>query len=51
MRAGAYAPRVKSVQNRCLEAGACIGCESCPGLCPALLEMLSLPEAVLGSRA
>ncbi len=27
--------------------GPCIGCTSCRGLCQALIDMASLPEAVL----
>jgi hypothetical protein len=42
------APRTAEVARRVAALrGGCLGCERCRGLCLALIEILTLPEAVL----
>ncbi len=48
-RVPAHAPRVQEMQRRVMEVGPCLGCTDCRGLCASLLEVLSLPEAVLSN--
>ncbi len=44
----AHAPNVRSLGARLPSLTApCVGCAECRGLCDALLELLTLPEAVL----
>ena len=53
-RLAAYAPRTRAVAETLGELqGPCLGCANCQGLCIALVEAMTLPEAVLskGGRA
>jgi heterodisulfide reductase subunit C len=31
--------------------GACLGCTTCTGFCNAILEMMTVPQTVLASKA
>lgn len=43
-----YAPKVETIAAAAaLVKGPCIGCPGCRGMCDALIEALSVPEAVL----
>ncbi len=47
-----YAPLVTDMAKQIADLrGACVGCKDCRGLCHALIETLSLPEAVLDEKA
>lgn len=46
-----HAPRVAAMTEDLLGIGPCIGCKDCRGLCPALIEVLALPEAILARGA
>jgi hypothetical protein len=44
-----HAPRSRAVGDKLIAIeGGCIGCKGCTGLCLALIEALSVPDAVLG---
>ena len=47
-RLTAHAPRTTALARKiaALQSG-CVGCKNCRGLCAELVELLSLPEAVL----
>ncbi len=43
-----HAPKAHALGEQILTMTTpCVGCEQCQGLCDTLLELLSLPEAVL----
>ena len=43
-----YAPKTQAIGQSLTEhQGPCIGCDGCQGLCATLLEMMSVPDAVL----
>lgn len=43
-----HAPRSRDVGEKIISTnGACIGCKGCTGLCHALIEALSVPDAIL----
>lgn len=42
-----YAPRVTELARELGQLGCCIGCDGCRGMCPALVEALALPDAIL----
>jgi formate hydrogenlyase subunit 6/NADH:ubiquinone oxidoreductase subunit I len=46
-----HAPRVSALSQDLISVGPCIGCKDCRGLCPALMEMIALPEAILSRGA
>jgi len=47
-RLAAYAPRTRAVAETLGDLhGPCLGCADCRGLCVALVEAVTLPEAVL----
>ena len=49
-----HAPRSEEIGRELVALdGPCIGCKNCKGMCAALMQLLSLPEAVLhpGGRA
>ena len=47
-RLAAHAPRTRAVANDLAELSSpCIGCKGCEGLCLALIEAMTLPEAIL----
>ena len=51
-RLAAYAPRTRAVADTLSEMqGPCLGCTDCQGLCIALVEAMTLPEAVLSKGA
>ena len=46
-----HAPLVTSMAKQIAELrSACVGCKDCRGICHALIETLSLPEAVLDEK-
>ena len=47
-RHAGHAPRTIQLQAETMGLPGCIGCPGCTGMCAALLEMMSLPPAVLG---
>ena len=43
-----HAPRTRALGEDIVALGGpCIGCKGCTGLCAALIEALSVPDAVL----
>ena len=47
-RLAAYAPRTRAVAEQVLDVqGPCLGCPGCKGLCIALVEAMTLPDAIL----
>lgn len=45
------APRTTALaQQIATMRGGCVGCDECRGICPALIEAMTLPGAVLGAR-
>ena len=47
-RLAAYAPRTRAVAEQVLDVqGPCLGCPGCQGLCIALVEAMTLPDAIL----
>ncbi|WP_172677013.1 hypothetical protein [Aestuariivita boseongensis] len=47
-RLAAYAPRTRAVAETIAELqGPCLGCKGCQGLCIALVEAMTLPDAIL----
>jgi len=51
-RLAAYAPRTRAVAETLAELhGPCLGCKGCQGLCTALVEAMTLPDAVLSKGA
>jgi len=43
-----HAPRSRAIGDKLISIqGGCIGCAGCTGLCQALIEALSVPDAVL----
>ena len=51
-RKAGWAPRTATVAREMGELqGPCVGCRDCRGLCPALIEAMTLPEIVLGRGA
>ncbi len=43
-----HAPRTTAIgQSLVAHQGPCIGCDGCQGLCSVLIEMISMPDAVL----
>ncbi len=50
-RSAGDAPKSGQVMQEVVAlAGPCVGCTRCRGLCAELLELLSLPDAVLSRR-
>ena len=47
-RANAPTTRTTALSGTATRLPQCIGCEGCTGLCAALLDMIAVPEAVLG---
>lgn len=45
----ARAPLSRAARNEAARLRACIGCRGCTGICAALVELLSVPDAVLGT--
>ncbi|WP_199525954.1 hypothetical protein [Rhodosalinus halophilus] len=51
-RKAGWAPRTAAVAREMGDLeGPCVGCRDCRGLCPALIEAMTLPEIVLGRDA
>ena len=47
-RNAAFAPRTRRLSEELAAIrGGCVGCENCRGLCAPLMELLSLPSAVV----
>ena len=47
-RHAGHAPRSEAVGEEIFALeGPCLGCRNCKGLCAALVQMMSLPDAVL----
>lgn len=46
----AHAPRARSVGDKVTKLDCCVGCSGCTGLCAALIDLLTVPDAVLGRR-
>lgn len=47
-RLAAYAPRTRAVGEDVLSMHTpCLGCPGCKGLCIALVEAMTLPDAIL----
>lgn len=47
----AHAPRARALGQKIANLrGGCVGCQSCSGLCTALLEALTLPDLVLKEK-
>ena len=47
-RLTAHAPRTTALARKIADLRrGCVGCKNCRGLCAELVELLSLPEAVL----
>jgi hypothetical protein len=42
-----HAPRARDLSREILSSGPCLGCEGCRGTCAALIEAMSVPDAVL----
>lgn len=43
-----HAPQSRAIGDKLMTIqGGCIGCKGCTGLCQALIEALSVPDAVL----
>lgn len=43
----AYAPRTNALVAEVAAVPGCVGCKGCKGLCAALIEAMTLPDAVL----
>ncbi|MCR9126847.1 MAG: hypothetical protein NXH82_12050 [Rhodobacteraceae bacterium] len=47
-RKAAFAPRTRALaQDLTKVTGPCVGCPGCEGLCVALIEAMTLPDAIL----
>ncbi len=47
-----HAPKTELLAEQLYEVrNSCIGCERCDGVCLALVEVLSLPEAIVPKKA
>lgn len=47
-RKAGHAPKVTAVAKELTTIqGPCIGCEGCTGLCAALIDALTVPDAIL----
>ncbi|MXQ06821.1 hypothetical protein GQ651_03075 [Alphaproteobacteria bacterium GH1-50] len=50
-KVGASGEGVRLVSGVARLGGACVGCAGCRGLCAELIELLTLPDAVLRDSA
>ncbi|MFY9211140.1 MAG: hypothetical protein WAO69_08440 [Aestuariivita sp.] len=50
-RLAAHAPRTRALAQDLADLqGPCLGCPGCEGLCLALIEAVTLPDAILGKN-
>ena len=50
-RKTAHAPRTEALAQKLVQTtGPCVGCPGCDGLCQALIDALTVPDAVLSKR-
>ncbi len=42
-----YAPKTVAAGREIAAISGCVGCDGCKGLCVALVELMTLPDAVL----